>query len=79
MATTTDTSAGDAAEPQGLVYTLEELAAVSGVPARTIRYYQAEKLLQKPHRDRRDARFARYGEEHLERLRLVGELRDRVL
>jgi DNA-binding transcriptional MerR regulator len=79
MATTTDTPAGDAAEPQGLVYTLEELAAVSGVPARTIRYYQAEKLLQKPHRDRRDARFARYGEEHLERLRLVGGLRDRGL
>jgi DNA-binding transcriptional MerR regulator len=70
------TGADDAAAAR---FTLEELAEVSGVPARTIRYYQAEKLLQKPHRDRRDARLARYGEEHVERLRLVGELRDRGL
>lgn len=77
-----DTDAGQArgaTDPEGPVFTLEELASASGVPARTIRYYQAEKLLQKPHRDRRDARVARYGEEHLERLRLVGELRDRGL
>jgi len=59
--------------------TLEELAATTGVPARTIRYYQAEKLLQKPNRDRKDARVARYGDEHVERLKLVGELRDRGL
>ena len=59
--------------------TLEQLSEVSGVPARTIRYYQAEKLLQKPSRDKADARVARYGDEHVERLRLVGELRDRGL
>ena len=59
--------------------TLEELAAATGVPPRTIRYYQAEKLLQKPERDPRDNRVARYGPEHAERLRLVGELRDRGL
>ncbi len=59
--------------------TIEELADVSGVPARTIRYYQAEKLLQKPDRDRKDARVARYGDQHVERLRLIGELRDRGL
>ena len=59
--------------------TLEQLAAVTGIPARTIRYYQAEKLLQKPNRDRKDARVARYTEEHVERLRLVAELRDRGL
>jgi DNA-binding transcriptional MerR regulator len=64
-------------EPIGL--TLEELAEATGVPPRTIRYYQAEKLLQKPERDRDDARVARYGPEHVERLRLVGELRDRGL
>ena len=65
-------------EESGLL-TLEELAELSGVPARTIRFYQAEKLLQKPDRDRRDARVARYGPHHVERLRLVGELRDRGL
>ena len=59
--------------------TLEELAESTGVAARTIRYYQAEKLLQKPERDRADARVARYGPAHVERLRLIGELRDRGL
>jgi DNA-binding transcriptional MerR regulator len=59
--------------------TLEELAGISGVPARTIRFYQAEKLLQRPDRDSKDARVARYGPHHVERLRLVGELRDRGL
>lgn len=63
--------------PPGL--TLEELAEQSGVPARTIRFYQSEKLLPKPERDAHDARLARYGDEHVERLRLVGELRDRGL
>jgi DNA-binding transcriptional MerR regulator len=59
--------------------TLQELSEVSGVAARTIRFYQAEKLLEKPERDRKDARVARYGQHHVERLRLVGELRDRGL
>jgi DNA-binding transcriptional MerR regulator len=58
---------------------LEELAGATGIPARTIRYYQAQKLLQKPNRDRKDARVARYTDEHVERLRLVAELRDRGL
>jgi DNA-binding transcriptional MerR regulator len=59
--------------------TLEELAGATGVAPRTIRYYQAEKLLPKPERDPDDGRVARYGAEHVERLRLVGELRDRGL
>ncbi|MFV0316862.1 MAG: MerR family transcriptional regulator [Microthrixaceae bacterium] len=59
--------------------TLAELSDTTGIPPRTIRYYQAEKLLQKPHRDRSDARVARYTAEHTERLRLVSELRDRGL
>lgn len=69
---------GDDLEDHGR-HTLEELAEISGVPARTIRYYQAEKLLRKPDRDRNDARLARYTDEHVERLRLVAELRDRGL
>jgi DNA-binding transcriptional MerR regulator len=71
---------GDSADAaDDLSLTLEELAERSGVPARTIRFYQAEKLLQRPDRDRKDARLARYGSHHVERLRLVGELRDRGL
>jgi DNA-binding transcriptional MerR regulator len=64
---------------EAVTLTLEELAERSGVNARTIRYYQAEKLLPKPERDREDGRIARYSTEHLERLRLIGELRDRGL
>jgi DNA-binding transcriptional MerR regulator len=66
-------------EMAGQLLTLEEASAVSGVPSRTIRYYQAEKLLPKPERDRIDGRVARYGPHHIERLRLIGELRDRGL
>lgn len=71
-------NAEDAGEADPLL-TLDELAEVSGLVARTIRFYQAEKLLQKPERDARDARLARYGPAHVERLRLIGELRDRGL
>ena len=67
----------DEPEPDDGLLALEELAEATGVPPRTIRYYQAEKLLQKPERDRHDARVARYGPDHVERLRLIGELRDR--
>jgi DNA-binding transcriptional MerR regulator len=75
----TTADADDGSEDTSERLTLEELAEASGVPPRTIRYYQAEKLLQKPERDAHDARVARYGPEHVERLRLVGELRDRGL
>lgn len=57
-------------------YTLSELAAASGVTERTIRFYQSEGLLRRPAKRGRDAV---YDEEHLERLALVGELRDRGL
>jgi DNA-binding transcriptional MerR regulator len=66
-------------EPSEAGMTLEELSAETGIPARTIRYYQAEKILQKPNRARSDARVARYTDEHVERLKLVAELRDRGL
>lgn len=57
-------------------YGLDELARRSGVPARTIRFYQSERLLAKPAKRGRDAV---YTADHLERLRLIGELRDRNL
>lgn len=55
-------------------YRLIELAARSGVSARTIRFYQSVDVLPRPDRN---GRAAIYREEHLERLRLIAELRDR--
>jgi DNA-binding transcriptional MerR regulator len=63
-------------ESEPLHYTLSELAQASGVTERTIRYYQAERVLPRPGKRGRDAV---YGAEHLDRLALIGELRDRGL
>ncbi len=60
----------------GEVYPLAVLSAHTGIPSRTIRYYQSEGLLPKPQRHGREAI---YGPEHLERLELIVELRDRGL
>lgn len=57
-------------------YSLEELADASGVPARTIRYYQSKGTLPHPERRGRDGV---YDDAHLERLRLIAELQDRGL
>ncbi len=57
-------------------YGLTELAARSGVPARTIRFYQSVDVLPRPDRRGRDAI---YREQHLERLQLIAELQDRGL
>lgn len=57
-------------------YGLTELADAVGIPARTVRYYQATGLLQKP---RRVGKQAVYDETHLDRLRQVAELRARGL
>jgi DNA-binding transcriptional MerR regulator len=57
-------------------YTIDELASVTGVPSRTIRFYQAKGALPAPERK---GRVAVYRDEHVERLRLVAELQDRGL
>jgi DNA-binding transcriptional MerR regulator len=57
-------------------YTIDELAQISGVPARTIRFYQAEEVLPWP--DRR-GRVAVYGPAHVERLRTIGVMQARGL
>lgn len=68
------TDAGaDEVEPS---LTIDELSAASGVPSRTIRYYQTKGVL--PHPSRR-SRSSSYGPTHVERLRLIGELQDRGL
>lgn len=67
---------GDGAEPAEALYTIDELAAQSGVPSRTIRYYQSKGTLPSPERR---GRVAFYRAEHVERLRVIAELQDRGL
>ena len=57
-------------------YTVDGLAAATGVPVRTIRYYQAEGVLLPP---KRRGRVALFGPEHVERLELVAHLKERGL
>ncbi len=57
-------------------YTIDELSAKTGVPSRTIRFYQAKGALQAP---ARKGRVAYYNEEHIKRLELVADLQDRGL
>jgi DNA-binding transcriptional MerR regulator len=56
--------------------TIDELAAESGVPSRTIRFYQTKGALPPP---RREGRVALYDDHHVERLRVIGEMQDRGL
>ncbi|MGB6057073.1 MAG: MerR family transcriptional regulator [Microthrixaceae bacterium] len=75
----TDAAGGGDDQVEAPAMTLEELSEATGVAPRTIRYYQTKKLLQPPTKDGKDARLARYGNDHVERLRLIGELHDRGL
>lgn len=56
--------------------TIDELAAQTGVPSRTIRFYQAKGVLPAP---KKRGRVAVYDESHAERLRIVAELQDKGL
>lgn len=66
--------AGDDAAPR--TYTIDELAAVTGVPSRTIRYYQSKEVLPRP---ARAGRVAVYSDDHVDRLRTIAGLQDRGL
>jgi DNA-binding transcriptional MerR regulator len=57
-------------------FTIDELAAQTGVPSRTIRFYQAKGVLPPP---RKRGRVAVYDHTHAERLKVVGELQDKGL
>ncbi len=57
-------------------YTIDELASVSRVPSRTIRFYQSEGALPKP---TIKGRVAYYGQAHVERLAQITALQDRGL
>ncbi len=63
-------------EPERAEYTIDELAAVTGIPSRTIRFYQANGVLPFP---RRRGRVALYDDSHIERLKLVADLQTRGL
>lgn len=60
--------------PAAREYRIGELAREAGITVRTLRYYQERKLLPPP---RRDGRIAWYSQDHLTRLRLIGQLLDR--
>ena len=60
----------------GTEYSIDELAAETGVPSRTIRYYQSKGTLPSPERR---GRVAVYTDEHVERLRTIAELQARGL
>lgn len=65
-----DDSARDAS------WSLDELAREAGVTQRTIRYYIAEGLLPPPDSAGRNARYTR---EHLDRLQLIGQMKEAYL
>ncbi len=56
--------------------TIDELAAASEVPSRTIRFYQSRGALMPP---TIKGRVAFYGPAHVERLKLIAQLQDRGL
>ena len=56
--------------------TIDELAAASRGPSRTIRFYQSRGALQAPEIR---GRVAHYGQHHVERLKLIAQLSDRGL
>ncbi len=57
-------------------YTIDELAAKTRVPSRTIRFYQSKGALQAPEIR---GRVAYYTDAHVERLELIAKLHDRGL
>jgi DNA-binding transcriptional MerR regulator len=56
--------------------TIDELAAASRVPSRTIRFYQSRGALMTPEIR---GRVAYYSKQHVERLKLIAQLQDRGL
>ncbi|MFO7562846.1 MAG: MerR family transcriptional regulator [Enhygromyxa sp.] len=68
--------AGSETDQRAPTYTIDELAATTGIPSRTIRFYQSSGVLPPP--DKR-GRIAYYGPHHIERLELIGKMQDRGL
>ena len=62
--------------PGPLEHTIDELAALTRVPSRTIRFYQSRGALMSPEIR---GRVAYYGPLHVDRLKLIAQLQDRGL
>ena len=74
---TTEVPSDAPAEPPGpAAYTIDQLSQRTGVPGRTIRFYQSQGVLPSP---RRQGRLAYYDDDHVQRLHLIAELRDKGL
>jgi DNA-binding transcriptional MerR regulator len=71
-----DTPPTELTTPEPREFSIDELAAATGVPSRTIRFYQSKGALQKPEIR---GRKAYYNDAHVQRLQLVGQLQDRGL
>lgn len=67
---------GGPSEPPSERYTIDELTTATGIPSRTIRFYQSAGALPGP---TKVGRIGYYGPEHIERLELIGRLQDRGL
>jgi DNA-binding transcriptional MerR regulator len=70
----TESKGAEAEEP--VEYSVDELAALTRVPSRTIRFYQSKGALHKP---TIRGRKAVYDPSHVERLGLIGKLQERGL
>jgi DNA-binding transcriptional MerR regulator len=76
MADVVPLAPGTVDEQPTVEYTIDELATLTAVPKRTIRYYQSKGTLAHPERR---GRVGFYSQDHVERLRLIIELQDRGL
>jgi DNA-binding transcriptional MerR regulator len=74
--TTYDPPAPPAPPPSAAGLTIDELAASTRLPSRTIRFYQSKGALMPPEIR---GRVAFYGPPHVERLKLIAQLQDRGL
>jgi DNA-binding transcriptional MerR regulator len=54
-------------------YSLEELAKITGLSLRTLRYYMQEGILQRPDTHGKNAR---YSQKHLEQLEVIQRLKN---
>jgi DNA-binding transcriptional MerR regulator len=73
---TIEASDGSARQDESQGYSLEQVEELTGLPARTVRFYRQVGLIESPSRI---GRRAFYDAEQLRRLRMIAELRERGL
>lgn len=71
-----DEATPEEATPRPREYSIDELAAETRVPSRTIRFYQSKGALMAPEIR---GRVAFYGDKHRDRLKLIAQLQDKGL